>query len=470
MPGAPAPGDPLSASIDAPGIELDPGADALRREARLRRLNTVEIPTLRLVGMLLLALAMLLHNRFVLGAFSPAEWLQVTAFVTGYAALSWLVLWGWWGRVGAVDLGLVFLVADLGVWAVVLYHTGGERSWLFIVLLVRVADQVNTSFRRAVTLAHLAAATYVMLMGYLVLVEGRTISWAEELSKTGILYLAGLYVSLAARTAERRRRQVAAAVRLARDTIQRLGERTRELDQARYRAEEASRARSRFLALMSHEFRTPLSTIIGFSGLLLRGRDGPLTQKQANYLQTVERNSARLLHLIDNVLDVARIDPTRQRLEAHDVDVVRLVDECVTEVFPQIGERKLRIERELPATPPALRADERKLRQVVLALLSNAIRFTPEGRVTVRLREVDDGVHLSVADTGIGIPEAELARVFEPFYRIEGAAASADSSGAGLGLAISKMYVELHGGWIWAESRPRAGSTFHVTLPRVSPG
>src|SRR5262245_6619768 len=465
----PTPAPPPSGSLDGESRApvIDPAQAALVSADRRRRLNTLEIPALRLVGMILLALAVLLHNRYLLRTFSVAEWLHVTAILIGYAALAWLVLWGCWSRVRAVDLGLVFLVADLPVWAVAVYYTGGERSWLFVVVLIRVADQLNTSFARAVAFAHLAAVTYLALIGYLAVVEGRAIAWPAELSKTAFVYLGGLYVALAARVAEQRRRRMTAAVRVARDTIQQLGERTRELEEARLLAEEASRARSRFLALMSHELRTPLSSIIGFSRLLLRRREGELTEKQATYVQTVETNSARLLHLIDNVLDVARLDPERQRLVAEDVDVLRLVDECVTESLPLVGDKKVAIERDFPPALPALRADGAKLRQVLLNLLSNAIRFTPEGRVVVRVRDAAEGIHLAVADTGVGIAEAESGRVFEPFHRVEGAAPTA--SGAGLGLAISKMYVELHGGWIWAESRLHAGSTFHVTLPRVEP-
>ena len=463
-------------------VELDPAADAAHRAQRLRRLNTVEIPALRLVGMALLAVCVLLHNRFVLGDVALAASVGVTVFLLGYSALAWLALWRWWGRLGAVDLGLAFLVLDLGVWTVAVYHTGGERSWLFVVLLVRVADQVNTSFARAAAFAHLAAAAYLGLLGYVALADGRAIAWPAELAKASILYLGGLYIALAARTAERRRRQVGAAVHLARETVQRLAERTgeleaqtreleqrtRDLEQARVRAEEAGRARRRFFALMSHELRTPLSAIMGFSRLLLRGDEGPLTDKQAAYVRTVETNGGRLLHLIDAVLEVAGVDPDRLRLEAQDVDVRALVETCVAESRALVGDRPLTVECDLPPTLPAVCGDAGKLRQIVLGLLSNAIRFTPRGRVIVRARPAPEGIHLAVADTGVGIAEADLARVFDPFYRVERAAAT-EATGAGLGLAISKMYVELHGGWIWAESRLHSGSTFHVTLPLRPP-
>src|SRR5262249_43310901 len=151
-------------------------------------------------------------------------------------------------RVKAVNLGVAFLAIDLPVFVWVIYMTGGDQSWLFFLLFIRVADQTNTTFRRALLFSHLAVGSYAALVVYLALVEHRAISWPAEAFKLFILYAANLYVSLAARTAERLRRRMVAAIRLAREYVG--------------RAEESSRIKSEFLANMSHEIRTPMNGIL----------------------------------------------------------------------------------------------------------------------------------------------------------------------------------------------------------------
>jgi signal transduction histidine kinase len=236
-----------------------------------------------------------------------------------------------------------------------------------------------------------------------------------------------------------------------------------ELSESNVRLAEASRHKSRFLAGMSHELRTPLNSITGFSKLLLNGVDGDLTPLQQSYVQSIHTSSTHLQQLVNGVLDLSRIEAGKLELQREVVDVATLVEECLDSARALADGKPLRIDGDVPGGIPAVDADRTKLKQVVLNLVANAVKFTPSGRILVRVRAECAGLHLMVADTGPGIPAADVPRLFEPFTRIEHTARETD--GTGLGLMLSRRLVELHGGRIWVESRERQGSTFHVTLP-----
>jgi signal transduction histidine kinase len=238
-----------------------------------------------------------------------------------------------------------------------------------------------------------------------------------------------------------------------------------ELGESNVRLADASRHKSRFLASMSHELRTPLNSITGFSKLLLNGVDGDLTPLQQTYVQSIHTSSTHLQQLVNGVLDMSSIEAGKLELKRELVDVAMVVEECLDTARALAEGKPLRIDRDVPEGTSMVHADRTKLKQIVLNLVSNAVKFTPTGRVLVRVRTEDDAVHLLVADTGPGIPAAGLPRLFEPFTRIERTARETD--GAGLGLMLSKRLVELHGGRIWVESREGQGSIFHVTLPAV---
>jgi signal transduction histidine kinase len=227
---------------------------------------------------------------------------------------------------------------------------------------------------------------------------------------------------------------------------------------------EASRLKSQFLASMSHELRTPLNSIIGFSKVLLNRLDGELTDRQDAYVRSVHNSSRHLLELINSILDFSRIEAGKFEMRPERVDLLDLVEECIESSTPLVRDKRVKIEKDLPVELPPLHADRMRVKQVLLNLLSNAIKFTHAGRVLVQVRPEGDTVHVSVADTGIGISPADLQRLFEPFQRLDNPLAQ-QADGTGLGLAISKKFVELHRGRIWAESRESQGSTFHFTLP-----
>jgi signal transduction histidine kinase len=236
---------------------------------------------------------------------------------------------------------------------------------------------------------------------------------------------------------------------------------------ARAEAEAASRAKGEFLATMSHELRTPLNAIAGYSDLLLMGLHGPLTDEQRADLERVQRSQRHLLALVDNVLDFATLGSRRVRYETADVDVAALVADVQASISAELAAKRLRLEG--AAIDPALvaRADPAKLRQIVLILLSNAVKFT-DGGGTVRLAAEPrgDAVAISVADTGRGVPPEEQEAIFEPFVQLD-RGYTRTAEGTGLGLAIARELARGMAGDVTVASDAGHGAVFTLTVPRA---
>src|SRR5206468_7550220 len=233
------------------------------------------------------------------------------------------------------------------------------------------------------------------------------------------------------------------------------------------RERQAGRLKDEFLATLSHELRTPLTAMLGWTRMLRSSRLEPAMQTRA--LEIIERNARAQASLVEDLLDMSRIVSGRPRLRIVDTDVAAVVDAAVEVVQPAATAKRLRLTIEIGERPAMTSGDAGRLQQVVWNLLSNAVKFTPpEGHIHVRLRR-DNGYRLSVTDTGAGIEPGFLPIVFEPFRQIDGTS-SREYGGLGLGLAIAKQLVELHGGTIEARSHGRgSGSTFEVYLPSVVP-
>jgi GAF domain-containing protein/anti-sigma regulatory factor (Ser/Thr protein kinase) len=239
----------------------------------------------------------------------------------------------------------------------------------------------------------------------------------------------------------------------------------REVEQKGRELAAASRHKSEFLANMSHELRTPLNAIIGFSEVLVERMFGELNAKQAEYVDDILVSGRHLLALINDILDLSKIEAGRMELDVSDVDVAATVGAALTLVRERAQRKDIALACELPGDIGVVPADERKVKQVLLNLLSNALKFTPRGgRIAVRVSADDGHCRIAVSDTGVGIAPEDQAAVFEEFRQV--GAATKKAEGTGLGLAISRKYVELHGGTLVVSSEPGRGATFTMTLPR----
>ena len=238
----------------------------------------------------------------------------------------------------------------------------------------------------------------------------------------------------------------------------------REIEVKSRELEAASRHKSEFLANMSHELRTPLNAIIGFSEVLSERMFGELNDKQDEYLKDIHASGRHLLSLINDILDLSKIEAGKMELEVSGVDLPMTIENALTLVRERAARRGIALHQSVDERLGQVQADERKIRQVLLNLLSNAIKFTPEaGRIDVEAKPEDGFIQVSVSDTGIGIAPADQEAVFEEFKQVGTAAKKVE--GTGLGLALSRKFIELHGGKIWVKSQIGAGSTFTFTIP-----
>jgi len=252
------------------------------------------------------------------------------------------------------------------------------------------------------------------------------------------------------------------------------------LAQARDAAEAADRVKSAFLATMSHELRTPLNSIIGFTGIVLRGLAGPLTDEQNRQLTMVRGSAHHLLALINDVLDISKIEAGQVQMERRPYALAAVVDKVMGVVAPLAAHKGLALQARNSADIGEMAGDARRVEQVLLDLMGNAIKFTEQGSVTLELQRRDgwqaapgapevDAVEVSIVDTGIGIRPEDQALLFQPFRQVD-STLSRSHEGTGLGLAISHRLVGMMGGQIEVQSHWQQGSRFTVTLPRMALG
>jgi signal transduction histidine kinase len=243
-----------------------------------------------------------------------------------------------------------------------------------------------------------------------------------------------------------------------------VAERTQELTTANLKLAEASRHKSEFLANVNHELRTPVSAIIGYSRLLLRETEDQIDALQRANLQDLLHNAERLLHEIDSLLDLAKIEAGKMEVRLEPVRVQEVIQDALCIIEPLLNGGAVRLSREISPRIPVLNADREKLRHIVLNLLDNAVKFTDRGEITISAFQEDASLRVVVADTGIGIHAEDLSRIFEEFHRAR-SSSNRRYRGTGLGLAIVKRSVDLLGGTVAVESELGKGSRFTVVLP-----
>ncbi|MCK6385028.1 MAG: ATP-binding protein [Rhodocyclaceae bacterium] len=242
-------------------------------------------------------------------------------------------------------------------------------------------------------------------------------------------------------------------------------ERTQELNEKSRQLEVANRHKSEFLASMSHELRTPLNAIIGFSEALLERIFGEMNPKQEDYLKDIHESGRHLLSLINDILDLSKVEAGRMELDPTPFHLPKLLESALALVRERAMRHDIRLTMVVAPEVGEIVADERKVKQIVLNLLSNAVKFTPDGgSVTLTVRHRDDAIEVMVSDTGVGIADEDQVAVFEEFRQV-GRDYLSKHEGTGLGLALARRFVELHGGHISVASTPGQGTTFIFTLP-----
>ena len=240
-----------------------------------------------------------------------------------------------------------------------------------------------------------------------------------------------------------------------------------ELEKKNGELEEVSQAKTQILSTATHELKTPLTSIIGYIDIILMRQDkvGPLNEKQQRYLETVQRNAHRLKSLVDDLLDVSRIEADSLDLCLADLDLRHEIDDVVRSMESQLNNKQIQVALNIPSELRPVRADPLRFCQVVTNLLSNACKYSPaESKVTITAHQVGPSAQVDISDTGIGISSEDQANLFTKFWRADNSS-TREETGTGLGLYISKHLIEAHGGKIWAESRFGEGTTFSFTWP-----
>ncbi len=375
--------------------------------------------------------------------------------------------------------GTIHLLLDLAAFAVLLHFTGGiENPFIFYFVLHIIGASIILHY----TSVYLLATSVIVMLSLLVGLEYagviphvNLVGFADPgLYQEGGYVLAVLVVlgsalfaatymatSVVGELRKRQREVMQLSQRL-------LGKRTRELEQASQEIAKMEEARNRFLHFLGitvHDLKAPLTAIQSYFWVMLGGFAGELSEKQRNMLERSSQRIKELLTLISDLLDIPRIETGQMVQEMKDVSLRKVIETAVGDMRDLAKQKKIKLKVEMPKSLPQIRGSAPRLQQVMTNLLNNAINYTPEGAVTVRVSLDDKEIMVEVSDTGIGIPADELPHIFEDFFR----ASNVEIKGTGLGLSIAKRIVETHGGKIWVESpclETGKGSKFSFTLPR----
>ncbi len=375
--------------------------------------------------------------------------------------------------------GTVHLLLDLLAFIVLLHFTGGiENPFIFYFVLHIIGASVILHYRVVYMLAMAKIVAVMLLVGLEYIGAIPHVNLVGFASPT--LYQQGSYILavlivlgsalfaatyMATSVAGELRKSQRAVVSLSQRLLKK---RTGELEQASVeiaKLEEEKNRFLRFLGIAAHDLKAPLTAIQGFLWIMLGGYSGDITDKQRNMLERSTFRIKELLSLISDLLDIPRIETGQIVEEMKQVSLGQVIKASIGDLRETAKQKKLKLELELPPALPKIYGSAPRLQQVITNLVSNAINYTPEGSITIRVNAGGDEIQVEVMDTGIGVPAEDLPRLFEDFFR----ASNVETKGTGLGLSISRRIVEAHGGRIWAESPylgKGKGSRFVFTLPR----
>jgi signal transduction histidine kinase len=375
--------------------------------------------------------------------------------------------------------GTIHLLLDLAAFIVLLHFTGGiENPFVFYFVLHIIGASVILRYRVVYMLAmakivavmllvgleYTGAIPHVNLVGFAdpaLYQQGSYILAVLVVLATALFATAYMATSISGELRKRQREVVRLSQRL-------LKKRTGELERASVEIAQLEEERNRFLRFLgiaAHDLKAPLTAIQGFLWVMLRGFSGEITDKQRNMLERSSYRINELLNLISDLLDIPRIETGQIVEEMKQVSLHQIIKASIGDLRDQAKQKKVKLKTELPPAFPKIYGSAPRLQQVITNLVNNAINYTPEGSVTIRVGEREKEIQVEVMDTGIGIPPEDLPRVFDDFFR----ASNVETKGTGLGLSITKRIVEAHGGRIWVESPCpdiNTGSKFTFTLPK----
>jgi signal transduction histidine kinase/CheY-like chemotaxis protein len=430
----------------------------------------------------------------LLACIAAGIWLVLVVYylVVGYPPAAGLILWAmvqgiiafaYWQHNDHFSMSVYIFVAGLWICNLIAVYIFGVSIFLYLFSLLCVLGSVLTKRRLLVLLNSLTTAFLLirlpstdpghsLLSPILFMWLSLLISLTAHRSLYRALDLAWIHQDYANRQMEEardHRRELMHVTKALREAKEDLVRANTQLQHARSIAEEARRLKAQFAATVSHELRTPINLIVGFSEVLVNSPQSygePLPSAYWTDLNTIYRNGRHLQGLINDVLDVSQIEAGQLTIIPEETDLARIVEEACDLVRDEIRHRGLAFNVIVPKEILRLRIDPLRIRQVILNLLGNAIRFTEQGAISLEVSQVEQQLRIVISDTGIGIPPAELHRVFEEFHQLDGSLAR-KHGGSGLGLTLSLRFVELHGGRLWATSTgvPGEGSAFTLALP-----
>lgn len=447
-------------------VVMDPEQEALRLKEKRRRHYLNRVPLARCFGFFLQWVAVALHWMLVPGSITLRLVLLHGLACLAYCLGTWGLSLAWERRRGSITLARAWFLADPWMWNLSILVTGGAQSWMFMGLFLGLGSMVALGTRPVATLGVSCMAGYLAVLAVQWFGLAHPFPLGQEVLKVLLLGLGVAFLYQVAKIVVALRAENQAFLELSRTLNRDLQARAEELSRAKDLAEAQSQAKSRFLAGMSHELRTPLNTILLYGELIegeaATGAD-PALAEDAHRLQGAGRH---LLQLVNDLLDLSKIEAGRMDLNLEPLDLPVLLDEVDLQARPLAQARGNRFEVENAVPPDGLpmQADPLRLRQILLNLLGNAAKFTEQGEIRLRVQRGPLGLLFEVSDTGIGMDQEQLGRLFQDFVQADPHIAN-KYGGSGLGLALSMRLAERMGGRIEAESRPGRGSTFSVHLP-----